>query len=109
MDFTSIAFSDVSRHFGRRRALARISLTCEAGEIVGLLGANGAGKSTLLSIAATLLQPSSGAVRYGDSPASPALRQRIGLLAHDLYLYPELTAEENLLFFASLYGLRDRG
>jgi heme exporter protein A len=107
MDFTSLSFSDVSRAFGRRRALNRVTFRCEAGEIVALLGPNGAGKSTLLSIAATLLEPSSGAVHYGDRPAAPDLRSHIGLLAHDLYIYPELSAEENLTFFARLYELTD--
>ena len=108
MDFTSLTLTDVSRHFGRRRALAQVSFTAEAGQIVALLGANGAGKSTLLSILATLLDPSSGEVRYGGVSAregSDRLRGRIGLLGHDLYLYPELTAAENLRFFADLYGL----
>jgi heme exporter protein A len=108
LDFTSISFSDVSRNFGRRRALNRVSLRCEAGEIVALLGANGAGKSTLLSIAATLLEPSSGRVSYGDHAASADLRGRIGLLAHDLYVYPELSALENLTFFANLHGMAAR-
>lgn len=110
MDFTSLTFSEVSRHFGRRRALSRVSLVCEAGQIVALLGANGAGKSTLLSIAATLNAPSSGAVLYGARAArehGARLRARIGLLGHDLYLYPELTASENLRFFGQLYGLAE--
>ncbi len=108
MDFTSLTLTDVSRHFGRRRALSRVNLTAEAGQVVALLGANGAGKSTLLSIVATLLDPSSGEVRYGRMTAregSHGLRGRIGLLGHDLYLYPELTATENLRFFADLYAL----
>ena len=106
MDFTRLTLSEVSRAFGRRRALWRVSLTCDAGEIVGLLGPNGAGKSTLIAIVATLLAPTSGEVRYGEhvSPG-PDLRARIGLLAHDLHLYPELTAGENLTFFARLYGV----
>ena len=107
-DFDRLAVDDVSRHFGRRRALNRVTLDCHAGEIVGLLGPNGAGKSTLLSILSTLVAPSAGVVRYGDRTAheaGPALRARLGLLGHDLYLYPELTAKENLLFFARLYGL----
>ncbi len=106
----SLTFNDVTRHFGRRRALHRVSFACEAGEIVALLGANGAGKSTLLSIAATLLAPSAGEVLYGKQTAragGSALRARIGVLGHDLYLYPELTAAENLAFFARLYALRD--
>jgi heme exporter protein A len=110
MDFRSLTFTDVSRHFGRRRVLNKVSLQCDAGEIVALLGSNGAGKSTLLSIAATLLDPSSGDVRYGDSSARAAgaeLRGRIGVLGHDLSIYPELSAAENLRFFARAYGIVD--
>jgi ABC-type multidrug transport system ATPase subunit len=109
-DFETLTVRDVSRHFGRRRALARVNLDCRAGEIVGLLGPNGAGKSTLLAILSTLLSPSSGEVRYGAHTATEAgagLRARLGLLGHDLYLYPELTARENLTFFARLYALAD--
>lgn len=108
-DFTRLVVDDVSRHFGRRRALTRVSLTCGAGTILGLLGPNGAGKSTLLAILSTLIAPTSGQVRYGTfdaRSAGPGLRARLGLLGHDLYLYPELTARENLEFFARLYGLR---
>jgi heme exporter protein A len=107
MDFTSLTFTDVSRNYGRRRALNRVSFRCEAGEIVALLGPNGAGKSTLLSIAATLVDPSDGRVEYGGRVSDRAFRRRIGLLAHDLYIYPELSAAENLHFFASLYGIQE--
>jgi heme exporter protein A len=112
VDFDSLTFHEVTRNFGRRRALNRVSLTCRAGEIVALLGPNGAGKSTLLSIAATLLSPSAGTVRYGTHTARDGgapLRGRIGFLAHDLFVYPELSAAENLTFFARLHGLRDVG
>jgi ABC-type multidrug transport system ATPase subunit len=112
LDFTRLAAIDLGRHFGRRKALSHVSFECRGGEIVGLLGPNGAGKSTLLSILATLLAPSTGRVEYGSltaDKAGAALRARLGMLGHDLYLYPELTARENLLFFARLYGLPDRG
>jgi heme exporter protein A len=111
-DFDRLVVDDVSRSFGRRRALSRVSLTCRAGTILGLLGPNGAGKSTLLAILSTLLAPTSGHVRYGEleaRAAGPRLRARLGLLGHDLYLYPELTARENLQFFARLYGLPGPG
>jgi heme exporter protein A len=110
VDFTSLSAADVGRHFGRRRALSKISFDCRTGEIVGLLGPNGAGKSTLLAILATLLAPSTGQVTYGGHTAreaGAALRGRLGMLGHDLFLYPELTARENLLFFARIYGVRD--
>ena len=107
-DFQRLVVTDVARHYGRRKALSQISFTCEPGEIVGLLGPNGAGKSTLLNILATLLAPSKGRVEYGDRTSDQggaAVRAQIGMLGHDLFLYPELTAHENLTFFAHLYGL----
>jgi ABC-type multidrug transport system ATPase subunit len=107
VDFDSVQLVDVSRHFGRRRALSRISTTVRAGEIVGLLGPNGAGKSTLIGVLATLASPTSGEVRYGSATAralGAALRSRIGLLAHELHLYSELSARQNLAFFGELYG-----
>jgi ABC-type multidrug transport system ATPase subunit len=107
MSFSTLSFSDVSRSFGRRWALNRVSFRCEAGEIVALLGGNGAGKSTLLAIAAGLLLPSAGTVRYGDRGADGQLRGSIGLVGHDLFLYPELTAAENLTFYGRLHGIPD--
>jgi ABC-type multidrug transport system ATPase subunit len=106
--FDNVQLVDVSRHFGRRRAVSRVSLELRAGDILGLLGPNGAGKSTLIGMLATLVAPTSGTVTYGGQPAralGASLRGTIGLLAHELYLYPELTARQNLAFFASLYGL----
>ena len=108
MDFSDVRLVDVSRHFGRRRAVSHVSLTASSGDIIGLLGPNGAGKSTLIGMLATLVAPTSGAVTYGGQAASTlgaALRGAIGLLAHELYLYPELSARQNLEFFAQIYGL----
>jgi heme ABC exporter ATP-binding subunit CcmA len=110
MDFTSLTLTEVSRNFERRRVLNKVSLQCDAGQIVALLGPNGAGKSTLLSIAATLLEPTGGSVRYGDRTvreSGASLRGRIGLLGHDLYVYPELSPAENLRFFGRIYSLAD--
>jgi heme exporter protein A len=110
IDFDQVRATDVSRHFGRRRALSKVNLSFGAGEIVGLLGPNGAGKSTLIGILSTLVTPGSGEVRYGEhTPAEGGadLRARIGFLAHELHLYPELSARQNLTFFARLYGVDD--
>jgi ABC-type multidrug transport system ATPase subunit len=107
-DFDSIELSGLTRNFGRRRAVSHVSLVARRGDILGLLGPNGAGKSTLIGMLATLVTPSSGTIRYGNltsREAGPALRSRIGLLAHELHLYAELTAKQNLEFFAQLYGL----
>jgi ABC-type multidrug transport system ATPase subunit len=106
--FDDVRLVDVSRHFGRRRAVSHVSLRATSGDIIGLLGPNGAGKSTLISLLATLVTPTSGSVTYGGQSAGALgdeLRAGIGLLAHELYLYPELTARQNLEFFARLYRL----
>ena len=108
IDFDQVRLVDVSRHYGRRRAVSRITFSARRGDIVGLLGPNGAGKSTLIGLVATLVTPSTGEIRYGDRDARSlgvALRAQIGLLAHELHLYPELSARQNLAFFARLHGL----
>jgi ABC-type multidrug transport system ATPase subunit len=99
---------DVSRQYGRRRALSHVTLEAGRGQVVGLFGPNGAGKSTLISVLSTTLRPTSGRVRYGTHTVQGAgdeLRGAIGVLGHDLYLYADLTARENLRFFGQLYGL----
>jgi ABC-type multidrug transport system ATPase subunit len=109
-DFDEVVARGLSRQFGRRRALWKVDFTCRAGQIVGLLGPNGAGKSTLIGILSSLLQPTSGEVRYGGRLAAEIgdpLRARVGVLGHDLFLYSDLTARENLAFFGRLYGVGD--
>jgi heme exporter protein A len=99
----------MSPPLGNGGALA-LSLTAHAGDIVGRSGRT-APESPRWSASATLVAPSDGEVRYGDRSAGElggALRQRIGLLAHELLLYPELSPRQNLTFFADLYGLDSR-
>jgi heme exporter protein CcmB len=106
-DFDHLRFGGVCYDYGRRRVLSRVSFTCTAGAITGLLGPNGAGKSTLLGIAATRARASQGEVHYGAQRASASdwqLRAQIGWLGHDPGFYPELTARENLAFYARLHG-----
>ena len=82
-----------------------MSLDVSGGEFVALLGANGAGKTTLLRIAAGLSRPNSGKVIFGSAPNGGVPKSDVAMVAHSLLLYDELTATENLAFFAQLYGL----
>src|SRR2546423_360036 len=97
-----LALENVSKLFGRFAALRNFSATVEPGQLYAVFGENGAGKSTLLRIVAGLARPTSGALRF--SPASP----RLGYMAHATMVYDELSAMENLRYFASLYGIRTR-
>ena len=103
-----VQFVDLARSFGSFEAVRGISLEIPAGETFGLLGPNGAGKTTTLSMLATLLTPTRGDVLvFGASAVSnPAeVRRRVGLAPQQISLYPTLTGQENLEFFAKLYGL----
>ncbi|HEY8600634.1 MAG TPA: ABC transporter ATP-binding protein [Thermomicrobiales bacterium] len=98
--------------FGATVVLRGIDLDLPWGARLALLGPNGAGKSTLLRAIATLSRPSGGTVRIAGLDAfaeSAAVRRLIGVVAHQTYLYDELTALENLHFYADLYDLPDAG
>lgn len=106
-DFTIRAVR-LCKLYGDFPAVQDVSVDMQPGEFLALLGRNGAGKTTLLKMLALLTQPSSGQLTIGglDPKADPiAHRRRMGLLGHSTFLYDDLTAEENLLFYASLYGV----
>jgi heme exporter protein A len=104
----SITVSRLSKRYGHQRALGGVDLELTAGVPCALLGPNGAGKSTLLGILSTLIRPTGGQVRYGDgAQGGDALRRSIGVLAHSAFVYGELTAVENLEFYARLYDVAD--
>ena len=87
--------------------MRQITVTLEPGRCYVLLGENGAGKSTLLRILAGLLRPSYGKVRLFGGAEPHEERARIGYMSHAPMLYDELTAQENLRYFASLYPGRE--
>jgi heme exporter protein A len=104
----TIQFSEVEKRYGMRLALRGVSLSIAAGECVALVGHNGSGKTTLLKIAAQLTKPSRGKIAFhaGDNPISlEEVKSKVGMVGHHTLLYEELTAEENLIFFAKLFGL----
>jgi heme exporter protein A len=104
-----IIFENAEKTFGALIALRRLSLKIASGEFVVLVGPNGSGKTTLLRLAALLSRPTGGKVSVGDPNASTEneIKSRIGMVGHATMLYDELTAEENLRFFAGLYDLSE--
>jgi ABC-type multidrug transport system ATPase subunit len=93
----------VSKLFGSFAALRQVTIDLEPGSCYVLIGENGAGKSTLLRILAGLLRPSFGTVKVFEGLEPHEARARIGYMSHAPMLYDELTAQENLRYFASLY------
>jgi ABC-type multidrug transport system ATPase subunit len=102
-----ISFEGIQKRFGSIVALRGISLEISPGEFVALLGHNGAGKTTLLRIAASLMAPTSGKVRFTGNAAGDTPKRWIGMVGHSTLAYDELTAAENLTLFAQLYDLSD--
>ncbi|MEU9802463.1 ABC transporter ATP-binding protein [Streptomyces sp. NPDC051000] len=106
-----LALRGVCKRYGSVTALDDVRLDIAEGEIVGLLGHNGAGKTTLMSLVAGLLRPDAGEIEVlGVSTAREPRRARLrlGLAPQELGVYPPLTVEQNLRFFAELAGLRRR-
>jgi sodium transport system ATP-binding protein len=99
----------LSKHFGAIQAVRAVSFRAADGRITGLLGPNGAGKSTTLRMLYTVLRPDAGdALIDGHSiRAAPlAAARRLGVLPHGAGIYPNLSARENIVYFARLHGLR---
>jgi len=101
---------DLSRTFGVRKALDGVSFELPQGAFLSIFGPNGAGKTTMLKVLSTLTGASKGSAKVvGLDVVQDAveLRNRIGFISHNPLLYPDLTAEENLEFFADLYCIDD--
>jgi heme exporter protein A len=102
----AIEIQGVWKYYGDYAALRDIGFDVQQGSTLALLGRNGAGKTTLLRILAGLSTPTQGAIRvHGDDVRKESARNRIGVLGHGISLYDELSATENLVLFARLYGL----
>lgn len=102
---------DLVKQYPAARAVDGVSFSIAPGICFGLLGPNGAGKTTFLRILASLSRPSLGSVKVAGYPLpneSAKVRARLGVVSHLPLLYPDLTAEENLDFYARMYGINNR-
>jgi ABC-2 type transport system ATP-binding protein len=98
----------LSRSFGSLVAVRDVSLSVDAGEIFGVLGPNGAGKSTTIRMLCGILDPSGGSgtvVGFDIATEAEQIKQRIGYMTQRFSLYEDLTVEENLRFYAGIYGV----
>ncbi|MFZ1947495.1 MAG: ABC transporter ATP-binding protein [bacterium] len=105
-----ITLTNLCKRFGSTVAVEDLTIAVAGGEIFGLLGPNGAGKTTTVNIAVGLVRPDRGSVNIAGigSPASAAVRSRIGVAPQSLALYESLSARENLSFFGTIQGLAGR-
>ena len=100
--------TDLSKYYGLRPVLRHVSLAVTQGEFVAILGPNGAGKTTLLRVLATLVRPDGGKLSIGGADVlqhPQQARAQIGMVSHQPLVYPDLTAFENLTFYARMYGV----
>jgi heme exporter protein A len=100
------------KKFGYKTALRNVDIFLQEGDSLALFGPNGAGKSTLIQVLCSLLQPTAGSVRIAGYEAKSdreALHQIIGFIGHQTFLYPHLTAYENLKFYGAMYGVARLG
>lgn len=103
-----IEIEGLTRTFASLTAVNNISFTVNKGEIFGMVGPDGAGKTTTLRIVCGLMNPTSGSVRVTGldvTKQTDAVKDRIGYMAQKFGLYPDLTVEENMLFYADLFGI----
>jgi len=106
---SAIFVQNLRKSYGPLVAVDGISFEVQPGECFGLLGPNGAGKSTAINCIVGALRPDQGEIKiHGEAdPTQPAVRAKIGVAPQPIALYGDLTAEENLRFFGTLYGLAD--
>ncbi|MDQ6833424.1 MAG: ATP-binding cassette domain-containing protein [Chloroflexota bacterium] len=104
----SLEIQNISKNFGAFTAVRDVSFTAKEGEIFGFLGTNGAGKTTTMRIILDILRPDTGSVTWNGIPNTSVPRRLWGYLPEERGLYPKMIVEDQLLFFARLYGASER-
>ncbi|MGE4267930.1 MAG: ABC transporter ATP-binding protein [Deferribacterales bacterium] len=110
MSETLVEFKKVNKKYGHIHALRDVSVSLNKGEFVSVFGPNGAGKSTFLKLLCTMTPPTSGQILYENTPLNKlqdSFRSRFGVISHLPFLYSELTALENLRFYARMYDVQN--
>jgi ABC-2 type transport system ATP-binding protein len=107
MTDAAIAVNNLAFNYGGLKVIDDMSMEIQAGTSYGLLGPNGAGKTTLIRLMVGLLKPASGSIKCLGKAPSPANARLIGYMPQLPALYSELSVEQNIDFFARIYGLRD--
>ena len=106
----AIETNELTRRYGYRVALRKVSLVFPKTGIHGLFGSNGAGKTTLMRVVATLLRPHGGNINvmgFDPQEEPEEVKKRLGIVGDKALLYDELTGIENLRFYSKLYGLEE--
>ncbi len=105
-----LEIKNLSKMLGERLIIRNVSLTLNKGETLAVIGPNGAGKSTFFKCTAGLLKPTNGDIFFNGEHIkknSVEMKQKIGFLGHEAFLYPTLTPMENLTFYGKLYKVKD--
>ena len=105
----AVLVSDLRKTYGPVEALCGLDLRVEPGDFLTIFGPNGAGKTTLMKVLATLTRPTEGSAIVGGKDVvrdAGAVRKRVGVISHNTFLYAQLTAMENLEFYARMYRVR---
>lgn len=103
-----IQVKGLTKLFGAKNVLRGLDFHAEKSEVIAILGPNGAGKSTFIRILATLTRPTEGMVRvagFSMPEQASSIRSHVGVITHQAFLYGDLTADENLRFYARMYGI----
>lgn len=105
-----IQVTNLSKSFGNLKAVNKVNLNIQSGEIFGLLGPNGAGKSTTINLLSALLQPDSGKIVLDgkDLQTHPQAKSSLGIVPQEISLYDNFSAYDNLLFFGKLYSIEKK-
>lgn len=103
--------NNLEKSYKSRKAVNNISFVVKKGEVLGFLGPNGAGKSTTINILSTVLKADKGSIKFLGKNVNDdllAVKRNIGIVPQDLAIYEEITARQNVKFFASLYNLKGK-